>query len=119
MDPGAARLAGPRQDEIDDRPPIDPHRRVGHAGHTSEPSTGRGKRPGGDRFGVLGAGLPQVDVHVEETRHRDGAVEVDRAGAVGRQSRRHRLEDAILAPQVTATPALPRRVHDPQIAQQK
>ena len=46
-----------------------------------KPPTRRGGGPGGDRLGVLAAGLAQVRVEVDQTRERDEPVGVEDVGA--------------------------------------
>jgi hypothetical protein len=56
-------------------------RGVRHRQHSSEPTEGRGLRPGEHRLGVLAARLAQVRVQVDQAGERDQPVGVDHFGA--------------------------------------
>ena len=70
---------------------------VGHAADAREPALDRGRSAAGHRLVMLGIGLPQMDVDVDQTRGHDAAVRVDSFGLARRRnpsdSRDHAVAD--------------------------
>ena len=54
---------------------------VGHRHHGREPAEGGGARPGLDRLGLLGPGLTEMGVEVDEARGHQAAAGVEHRGA--------------------------------------
>ena len=87
---------------------------VGHREDRGEAADRCGGGPGGDRLGVLAAGLAQVRVEVDQTGKRDEPVGVEDVGATGRAQGADLGDHPVLDEQVLAAAAREVRPGDQQ-----
>ena len=97
-DAGEADIARAPGDELDQRHVVDHRLGVGQRHHGGDAAGHRRGRAGLHRFLVLGAGLAQLDPHVDEARREAGAGAID---DLGERRRCRGLPSAAMRPSST------------------
>jgi hypothetical protein len=83
MDLGKPHFAGAAGDKLDDGDVVDRRLGVGQRHHRCD-TAGRCRPPAAlDRFHVLGAGLAQLDAHIDEPRREAQPGAIDDVAAIG------------------------------------